>query len=176
MSFVILLLIGLAVLSAAVIFADEGESRQGDSRTTAQIPDSVINQVRAGFAPVESIFRKACFDCHTDQTVYPWYHSLPLIRGLIDSDIKEARAELDMSGGFPYVTEMSPQRSLKKIKEEIASGAMPPGLYEFMHWDACLTDAEKDSVYRWVDESLKLVGGSAATAAPQDSEHEAEDH
>ena len=51
---------------------------------------------------VKPIFKKSCFDCHGNSTVYPWYYKIPGIKQLIDSDIREAKRHLDFSKDFPF--------------------------------------------------------------------------
>ncbi|RZA21842.1 MAG: hypothetical protein EOP10_16165, partial [Proteobacteria bacterium] len=70
-------------------------------------------------AKIEPIFRRKCFDCHSDRTKYPWYSKIPGVRQWIDSDIREAREHIDMSGGFPFTSKHSIDHDLEEIAEEI---------------------------------------------------------
>ncbi|MFH1893581.1 MAG: heme-binding domain-containing protein [Candidatus Zixiibacteriota bacterium] len=125
--------------------------------------DSVCATIQAGFKKLGRIFEKGCFNCHTDRTEYPWYHSIPLVKSLIDSDIEEARKRVDMSNGFPFKSRVRPADVLAEIRDEIESGGMPPLMYRMMHWSAKPSDAERDSIFQWIDSSLALLKAHGQT-------------
>ncbi len=164
----------LAVISFAV--ASDAELSDADSATAAPVLDSAYAQIQVGFAALDPIWKKACYDCHSDKTDYPWYHNLPLIKGLIDSDIREARGELDMSTGFPFQSTREPVDDLRKIKDEISKGAMPPWNYKLMHWSAGLSDEEKSSVFPWVDSSLTILAAHGVKPSNRGRGSETEAH
>lgn len=116
-------------------------------------------QINVDYERLKPVFKDGCFDCHSDQTDFPWYHSLPVIKGWLDEHIAEARDELDFSRGFPFGGHHSKRQAdnLFKIKGELEEGAMPLKSYRFMHWGAAPNDEEKDSIYAWVDRSLILL-------------------
>jgi len=119
--------------------------------------DSVYAGIQAGFVKLRPIFQKGCFDCHSDQTHYPWYHNLPGIKGMIDKDIRVARKRLDMSSGFPFGGHPRPADDLSRIRGELEEHDMPPWEYRLMHWSANPSAAERDSAISWIDASLKLL-------------------
>lgn len=111
---------------------------------------------------IEPIFRKKCYDCHSDRTEYPWYYKIPGLKQWIDSDIKEAREHLDMSGGFPFTSKHSIDHDLEEIGEELEEGGMPPKVYVFVHAEAKLSESDKKVVLDWVERSRKTVKDAAA--------------
>jgi len=119
--------------------------------------DSVYAGIQTGFVKLRPIFQKGCFDCHSDQTHYPWYHNLPGIKGMIDKDIRVARKRLDMSSGFPFGGHPRPADDLSRMKGALEDHEMPPSEYRLMHWSANPSAAERDSVISWIDESLRLL-------------------
>jgi len=124
------------------------------------ILDSLYGVINDGFHKMKPIFKRGCFDCHTDQTDYPWYHSIPGIKQLIDSDIKEGLEHINMSSGFPFVGRRDPAYQsieLERIKKEIKEGEMPILMYRMMHWSAAPSDEEAESIYKWVDSSLQML-------------------
>jgi hypothetical protein len=126
-----------------------------DIVTTSQ--DSLYAEINRGLAALEPIFVKGCFDCHTDRTRFPWYHKLPVIRGMIDSDIRSAQKRLNMSSGFPFSKRGNVADDLVSIHDELKGGDMPPLSYRFIHWDAKPSQAEADSIYNWINISLKAL-------------------
>ncbi len=159
-----LIAVAAFTLTASVSFGDDAESAESeqatvttDSAAAAAALDSVYGLINTSFAAIKPTVAAACFDCHSDKTDYPWYHSLPLIGGWMEGHVNEGRGELDMTSGFPFQTHMPPANSLLKIKHEIEEGEMPIWSYRLMHSSARLSDEQKDSIYTWVDESLKLL-------------------
>lgn len=145
------------VLTAVVIFADDDQAEQTPPNATTDVSASYA-EINAGFERLKPIFKAGCFDCHSDKTDFPWYHSLPIIKGWLDEHVAEARDELDMSNGFPFGGHSRRQAdNLLKMKGEIEEGEMPLLSYRIMHWGAAPNDEEKDSIYAWVDRSLVLL-------------------
>ena len=134
---------------------------QDDRREPVPVSPEIAaaySEIGVGFERLKPIFKSGCFDCHSSETDFPWYHSLPIIEGWLDEHVAEARDELDMSNGFPFAGHSRRQAdNLLKIKREIESGAMPLWSYRLMHWGAAPNTEEKDSIYAWVDRSLILL-------------------
>ena len=106
---------------------------------------------------VKPIFKKSCFDCHSDQTRYPWYASIPGIKQLIESDIEEAKTHLDFSPNFPFKSHETPKKDLESIRDSIKEDRMPPWNYSIIHWENKFTDKEKKSIIDWTNKSLDLL-------------------
>lgn len=148
---------GILALTAAVLFADDDQTEPTPQSATADV-SATYAEINAGFERLKPIFKDGCFDCHSDQTDFPWYHSLPIIKGWLDEHVAEARDELDMSNGFPFGGHSRRQAdNLLKMKREIEEGEMPLLSYRIMHWGAAPNDEEKDSIYAWIDRSLVLL-------------------
>ncbi len=150
------------LISSAKIVAEEMEEEKSVAEPLAamdsgRVADSIYALIQQDFVQLEPIWKKACFDCHSDKTVYPWYYKLPGVKGMIDEDIEEARSEMDMSKGFPFISHRKPVDDLRKLGQEVAEGAMPPGKYKLMHWSASLSSGEKESVASFVENSLKML-------------------
>ena len=165
------LVLGLLLLIPIVsTFSNGGEKHDNDDKNdkkeaadtilsdSAQIiQDSVYAAINSNYQTVRHIFRKSCFDCHTDSTKYPWYHVLPFIGGLIDDDIKEAKEHLNMSDDFPFSGHATQIERLREIREEIEDGEMPLWSYRLTHWGLLIEGERQDSLFLWIDESIKLL-------------------
>lgn len=83
----------------------------------------------------EQLARAVCFDCHSNETRYPWYSSVAPMSWLVNKDINEGRREMNFSTG----------RELEgdEMVEQIERGEMPLPIYLPLHADANLTDAQK---------------------------------
>ena len=97
---------------------------------------------------VKAILRGACYDCHSNETVWPWYSQIAPISWLIARDVQEGRAELNFSTWNQYST----QQQVKKLKEsweDIAEGEMPPWFYLAIHREVRLSDADRALLRQW---------------------------
>jgi len=109
-------------------------------------------------APPEvlSILRRACFDCHSNETRWaaPQSFVAPL-SWLVAYDVAGAREEMN----FSRWNVMSPKdlaKIAKKLPEEVGEGAMPPAIYRLAHPEARLTDTERATLVAW---AKTLAGG-----------------
>lgn len=83
--------------------------------------------------------RRACFDCHSNETHWPWYSNIAPLSWLIQRDVDEGRDELNWS-------EWGPDEEGDESAETVIEGSMPPGTYPLLHPEARLTDQEIDAL------------------------------
>jgi len=169
------LLLSPVIFSHGVEHHEEESSESGTVNDSLKVlRDSVFESIDAGFDRLTPIFENSCFNCHTDQTDYPWYHSLPIAKQIIDDDIKDARKHVDMSNGFPFGGHAGPADDLRAIKHEVDDGDMPPFQYRMMHWHAKPSSAQVDSIDAWVDSSLAKLATVGISPSPEG--HDADEH
>lgn len=97
---------------------------------------------------VERILRRACWDCHSNETVWRWHTYVAPVSWLAVRDVNEGRAELN----FSRWNEVEPSREgklVREIAEEVGEGEMPPWLYVLAHPEARLTDEERATLAAW---------------------------
>ncbi len=101
-------------------------------------------------APVREIMKRACDECHSNVTTWPWYSSVAPISWLIAYDVHEGREELNFSEWGRYKPPQR-QKKLNKIREEVDDGEMPPWYYVYpMHLEARLSAADRETLLAWV--------------------------
>jgi mono/diheme cytochrome c family protein len=88
-------------------------------------------------ARVRDLARRACFDCHSNETVWPWYSLVAPASWLVQSDVESGRRHLNFSEWDV------PQKNADEAAEVVEKGEMPPWQYLPAHPEARLTDAEK---------------------------------
>jgi hypothetical protein len=97
-----------------------------------------------------ALAKRACFDCHSNESVWPWYSYVAPVSWLVYSDVMRGRSRLNFS---EYLT--GPQRGANEITRVIQEGEMPPAIYLPMHPSAQLTTAEKQQLITGLTSSLK---------------------
>jgi hypothetical protein len=97
---------------------------------------------------VKTIFKRSCYDCHSYETVWPWYSRIAPVSWLVAGDVHEAREELNFSA-WGSLTEAKRRHLREGIPEEVEEGEMPLGIYLVMHSEAELSDADKSLIERW---------------------------
>lgn len=83
---------------------------------------------------------RACFDCHSNDSVWPWYSNIAPVSWLVQSHVEEARSRLNFSEWDRA------QRGIRDAVEVLRDGEMPPGYYRLMHRTARLTPPEVDTL------------------------------
>ncbi len=99
-------------------------------------------------AEARSVLRRACYDCHSNETTWPWYSRIAPVSWLVARDVHEGREELNYSTWNRYTTEQQ-LKKLKKSREEVAEGEMPPWLYLPLHPDARLSGDDRAVLRAW---------------------------
>lgn len=93
-------------------------------------------------AKVDEVLKRACFDCHSNETRWPWYTNLPVVSVLIAHDVGEGREVLNFSTWTSLDAEKRAE-ALHKSGEEVLEGEMPMAIYVAMHPEAQLSESEK---------------------------------
>ncbi len=97
---------------------------------------------------VKQVFRRACYDCHSNETLWPWYSSLAPVSWLVAHDVREGRAKVN----FTAWKAMEPEKEadlVGEIWEEVEDGEMPPWFYRWVHPGSRMADSEKTLIRQW---------------------------
>jgi len=100
------------------------------------------------------LFRRACFDCHSNETVWPWYSHVAPVSWLVQNDVDGGRRHLNFSEWD------RPQHHADDVAAQVNAGDMPLWYYVPLHPAARLTGAEKQA----------LIDGAGKTLGPQNRE------
>jgi len=93
-------------------------------------------------AEAKAVAAKACYDCHSHETVWPWYTNVAPSSWLVQRDVDEGRDHLNFSE-WPEGAAIVTDAIGAKIAEVVTEGEMPPLQYRLIHGDARLSDAER---------------------------------
>lgn len=97
---------------------------------------------------VAKILKTSCYDCHSDESVYPWYFKVAPVSWWLKHHINEGREELNFSTWADY----SVKRKDRKMKESIKmvqEGEMPMWSYTLVHKDAVINEAQQKTLVDW---------------------------
>ncbi|MGB9605540.1 MAG: heme-binding domain-containing protein [Bryobacteraceae bacterium] len=92
-----------------------------------------------------AVLRHACYDCHSNQTAWPWYSRISPVSWLIARDVKRGRAHLNFSEWNRYSPDAA-RRRIEEACEEVREGNMPLKSYRLMHRGARLGPREADLI------------------------------
>lgn len=101
----------------------------------------VVTDVAWTTPEAASIARRACYDCHSNQTNWPWYSRIAPVSWLVTYDVLKGRAELNFS--LPL---REPEELAAEIAEVLREGEMPPRAYILLHPEANLTLQQKETL------------------------------
>ncbi len=99
-------------------------------------------------ADVGGLLRRACYDCHSFETRWPWYSRIAPMSWLVAGHVNEGRAHLNFSR-WPALDFALEDEFLRQIAAEVKSGRMPPDSYKLLHPEARLGESERNLLIRW---------------------------
>lgn len=103
---------------------------------------------------VSTYLENACYDCHSGQTQYPWYHKIQPLAWIIESDIQDGKKALNFNEFLSYKKEKQAQL-LIQINKTLKKRSMPPRYYKLLHREAHLSKSERTSIEKWIDQTLQ---------------------
>lgn len=140
------LLVVLLVLQAFRPEKNNSGNKENDISSLYPVPSNV-----------EQILTKACNDCHSNNTVYPWYAEIQPVAWWLDDHVKDGKKHLNFNEFASY--KLAKQfHKLEEVFDEVKGGEMPLESYTVVHRDAKLTEAERSILMDWsvaVRDSMK---------------------
>jgi len=112
-----------------------------DITKTINVPDKVLD-----------VFKNSCYDCHSNNTRYPWYVYVQPMGWILANHIKDGKANLNFSE-FGSYSKRKQANKLKSIAESINDGSMPISSYTIMHTDAKLSEENKKLITDWTSKA-----------------------
>jgi len=106
----------------------------------------VVNEVPKN---IESVIKTSCYDCHSNNTDYPWYNKVQPVAWYLEDHVEHGKEELNFNEWDSYSSRRKNSK-LKSIISQIEDDEMPLTSYTLIHRDAKLSDTEKKIVLDWV--------------------------
>ena len=107
-------------------------------------------------AEVAAILERACNDCHSNKTTWPWYSQVAPVSWLLVGDVNDGRKDLSLSDWGTYDPKKK-ARKLQKICEEVKTGGMPLRSYLLLHPAARLSDSDRQTLCDWTRQEGERV-------------------
>lgn len=122
--------------------------------TNAQVLPTDICKVVSVPENVHSLLKAACYDCHSNQTNYPWYTHVQPVGWIMAGHIKDGRKDLNFNE-FGAYSNRKQQSKFKSIGNQVKGGDMPLYSYTIMHKAARLSQVEKTLIMDWARKSME---------------------
>ena len=117
-----------------------------------QVFDTDISKIVITSDSVQALLKNACYDCHSNNTNYPWYSNIQPVGWLMAKHVRKGKDELNYSEFGSYST----RRQLSKlngIANSIRDDIMPLSSYKLMHKNSILSTYEKEQLIKWAQQA-----------------------
>ena len=98
---------------------------------------------------VQDKLKLSCYDCHSNNTEYPWYNKIQPVAWLLEDHIREGKSELNFNE-WGELSERRKNSKLRSIISQIEDDEMPLDSYTFIHWDAKFSELEKKEIIKYM--------------------------
>jgi len=136
------ILIGLLVVLIIIQFI-RPEKNQSDTKTAAD-----ITAMYPPDAATASLMDKACNDCHTNNTKYPWYSNFQPVAWWLNDHVQDGKKHLNFSEFGTYRLRKQ-YHKMEEVIEQVKEGEMPLNSYTWTHGDARLTAEQRAQITGW---------------------------
>jgi hypothetical protein len=149
----LVLLVAFLLLQAFRPTKNDSNNKVNDISTIYPVSDSV-----------QQIFTKACNDCHSNNTNYPWYANIQPVAWWLNDHVKDGKRHFNLNEFASYRIAKQ-YKKLEECMEEVKDGEMPLESYTIIHKNAILSPREKELLYDWAN----AVRDSIKSKYPADS-------
>ena len=104
---------------------------------------------------VQIVLKQACYDCHTNNTVYPWYNKIAPVSYRLADHIDHGKGEMNFSDWANYSIEKKAHK-LEEVAQVLEENEMPLEEYTWTHEEARLTDAQRKAIIEWAKRTKLL--------------------
>ncbi len=143
MKYLKLLLIGLLLILVVIQFF------RPEKNISEELGGADITYAIDVPTDIHTVLVEKCYDCHSNNTRYPWYFNIQPVAWWMDEHIEHAKDELNFSD-FKNFSERRANHKLEEISEMIKDDEMPLPSYTLIHRSAKLTDDEKSAINSWI--------------------------
>ena len=137
------ILLGLFIVFILIQFIRPAHNFSGqvlptDITKTINVPDKILD-----------VYKNSCYDCHSNDTRYPWYVNIQPMGWIMADHVKKGKANLNFSE-FGTYSKRKQSNKLRSLAETINNSSMPVFSYTIMHTDAKINKENKKLITDWV--------------------------
>ena len=144
------ILLALLVLFLVIQFSRPAHN------TTKQVLATDFNRLFVVPDTMQAVLQNACYDCHSNNTLYPWYSNIQPIAWIIARDIKKGKEQLNFSDFGSYGSRRQISK-LKEIANQVKDDEMPITAYKLMHIKARLSQGQKLMIIEWMQKTADAL-------------------
>ena len=144
------ILIGLLLVLVAIQFIRPAKNQ------SAELSANDISRAYPVPADMQDLLKTSCADCHSNNTVYPWYCNVQPVAWWMANHVNDGKKELNLSEFAAY----SPKKQAHKLKEvieQVKEEEMPLNSYTWVHKNAKLTNEQRLALSSWADALRKEI-------------------
>jgi len=120
------------------------------SRTNPPVVPSQSLQAHVDVPPdVQRVLKRACYDCHSSETVWPWYAHVAPVSWYVAHDVNVGRSHINFQNWEAQVSPQEGQEHLGLICKLVRNGNMPPADYRVMHKGTDVSPQETSAICAW---------------------------
>lgn len=136
----IVILVGIQIIPTK--FNNKIVNKTDDFISIYGVPDKIATRIKT-----------SCYDCHSNNTIYPWYSNLQPMNMFMSQHIEEGKDKLNFSE-FGTYSDRRKRSKLKSIISQIKNDKMPLTSYTMLHWDASFSVEEKKEILEDLNRNL----------------------
>lgn len=140
------ILLGLLIAIIAIEFIQPARNKSG------QVLPTDISKIYDVPENVQAILKRSCYDCHSNNTVYPWYSNIQPAGWWLASHIKRGKEELNFSE-FGSYSNRKQRSKLFSISKSVEDGTMPFRSYTLIHTNSKLFKDDKAVIINWASKT-----------------------
>ncbi len=115
------------------------KKNKDDLIATANVPADIAQKLKT-----------SCYDCHSNETNYPWYSYVAPVSFLVSRDTREGRRKLNFSI-WNNLSKVKKAKYLDNINDEVTEGEMPMEIYTYLHSGSKLSEKDREAIAAWAD-------------------------
>ncbi|MGB4775093.1 MAG: heme-binding domain-containing protein [Daejeonella sp.] len=133
--------------------------------SAGQAPDDIFNRYPAT-GNVKHLVITACYDCHGNNTNYPWYATIQPVAWWLTRHVKQGKRHLNFNEFAKYTAKRADHK-LEEVIDEVNEDKMPLKSYTFIHRNAELTKAQRKEITDWAAATRKIIMADSLSKASQ---------
>jgi hypothetical protein len=146
-------LVGLGLIAVLIVL----QFFQPEQNYAPIDPELDMLELLAPPEPVAVLIRNACYDCHSNQTIYPWYNWISPVSLYLYKHIKKGKEDLNFSE-YGLLDKADKIGAFADFCDVVDAGSMPLQSYMLIHKDARLTQEERETLCNWTEkQALKVM-------------------